>query len=168
MMTWPRLSVLSCLLREVETEMDNIRSDQRRAEFYANRVLCALRHITDIVQHMHRSGGFSHTEVQELETLRENLRAIYGLIVQLPVMHGYSYRPQVESSSGPRRPRYVIPSEQLSCLRSEFNSWTQIAADLGVSRQTIYNRRRELGFLSSLRGTVIFLALTWTILSEMN
>ena len=48
--------------------MDNIRSDQRRAEFYANRVLCALRHITDIVQHMHRSGGFSHTEVQELET----------------------------------------------------------------------------------------------------
>ncbi|KAM7425698.1 hypothetical protein ABFA07_022906 [Porites harrisoni] len=35
------------LLREVETEMDNIRSDQRRAEFYANRVLCALRHITE-------------------------------------------------------------------------------------------------------------------------
>ena len=132
--------------------MDNIRSDQRRAEFYANRVLCALRHITDIVQHMHRSGGFSHTEVQELETLRENLRAIYGLIVQLPVMHGYSYRPQVESSSGPGRPRYVIPSEQLSCLRSEFNSWTQIAADLGVSRQTIYNRRRELGFSLVFEG----------------
>ena len=75
--------------------MDNIRSDQRRAEFYANRVLCALRHITDIVQHMYRSGGFPHTEVQELETLRENLRAIYGLTVQLPVMHSYSYRPQV-------------------------------------------------------------------------
>ena len=37
------------LLREVETEMDNIRSDQQRAEFYANRVLCALQHITDIV-----------------------------------------------------------------------------------------------------------------------
>ena len=110
------------LLREVETEMDNICSDQRSAEFYANRVLCALRHITDIVQHMYRSGGFPHTEVQELEMLRENLRAIYGVIVQLSVMHGYSYRPQVESSSGPGRPRYVIPPEQLSCLRSEFNS----------------------------------------------
>ena len=96
---------------------------------------------------MYQSGGFPGTEVQELETLRENLRAIYGLIVQLPVMHGYSYRRQVESSSsGPGRPRYVIPPEQLLCLRSEFNSWTQIAADFGVSRQTIYNRRRELGF----------------------
>ena len=132
--------------------MDNIGFDQWRAEFYANRVLCALRHITDIVQHMNRSGGFPHTEVQELETLQENLRAIYGLIVQLPVMHGYSYRLQVESSSGPGRPRYVIPSEQLSCLRSEFNSWTQIAADLGVSRQTIYNRRRELGFSLVFEG----------------
>ena len=30
--------------------------------------------------------------------------------------------------------------EQLACLRSEFNSWTQTASDLGASRQTIYNR----------------------------
>ena len=89
------------VLRVVEKEIDNIRSDQRRAEFHANRVLCALRHITDIVSHMHQTGGFPDREVQELETLRENLRAIYSLIVQLPVIHGYSYRPQVESSSSP-------------------------------------------------------------------
>ena len=30
------------VLRVVEKEIENIRSDQRRAEFYANRVLCAL------------------------------------------------------------------------------------------------------------------------------
>lgn len=41
---------------------------------------------------------------------------------------------------------YILSQEQLSCLRNEFSSWTQIARDLGVSRQTIYNRRRELGF----------------------
>ena len=52
----------------------------------------------------------------------------------------------------PERPRYVIPSEQPSSLRSEFNSWTEIAADLGVSRQTIYNRRRELGFSLVFEG----------------
>ena len=52
----------------------------------------------------------------------------------------------------PERPRYVIPSEQPSSLRSEFNSWTEIAADLGVSRQTIYNRRRELGFSLIFEG----------------
>ena len=89
------------VLRVVEKEIDNIRSDQRRAEFYANRVLCALRHITDIVSHMHQTGGFPDREVQELEKLREKLRAIYSLIVQLPVIHGYSYRLQVESSSSP-------------------------------------------------------------------
>ena len=52
-----------------------------------------------------------------------------GIKDNIFVMHGYSYRLQVESSSGPGRPRYVIPSEQLSCLRREFNSWTQIVAD---------------------------------------
>ena len=67
-------------------------------------------------------------------------------------MQGYSYRPQTEQSSGPGRPRYRISLEQLSCLRSEFNSWTQIASDLGVSRQTIYNRRRELGFSLNFEG----------------
>lgn len=49
-------------------------------------------------------------------------------------MHRYAYRPQTEQASGPGRPRYLLSAEQLSCLRSEFNSWSQIAADLGVSR----------------------------------
>lgn len=31
-------------------------------------------------------------------------------------------------------------------MRSQFNSWTDIARDLGVSRETVYNRRRDLGF----------------------
>ena len=87
-----------------------------------------------------------------MQTLHENIKAIYILILQLPVMQGYSYRPQTEQSSGPGRPRYRISLEQLSCLRSEFNSWTQIASDLGVSRQTIYNRRRELGFSLNFEG----------------
>ena len=67
-------------------------------------------------------------------------------------MHGYAYRPQTEQASGPGRPRYLLSAEQLSCLRSEFNSWSQIAADLGVSRQTIYNRRRELGFSTAFEN----------------
>ena len=74
------------------------------------------------------------------------------LLVHLPVMHGYSYRPQTEQPSGPGRPRYVISAEQLCCLISEFNSWTQIASDLGVSRQTIYKRGRELGFSMNFEG----------------
>ena len=91
-------------------------------------------------------------EVQEVQTLHGNIKALCILIVQLPITRGYSYRPQTDCSSGPGRPRYRISLEQLSCLRSEFNSWTQIASDLGVSRQTIYNRRRELGFSINFEG----------------
>ena len=102
--------------------------------------------------HMQRAGCYPPIEVQEMETLRENIRAIYILLVQLLVMYGYSYRPQTEQPSGPGRPRYVILAEQLCCLRGEFNSWTQIASDLGVSKQTIYNHCRELGFSMNFEG----------------
>ena len=61
-------------------------------------------------------------------------------------MHGYAFSPPKEQQSGPGRPIYVMTSEQLGCLRREFNSWSQIASDLLVPRQTIYNRRRELAF----------------------
>ena len=85
-------------------------------------------------------------QIRQLQTLRDNLKAIYNLLFELPVMNGYAYRPPTAQPSGRGRPRYLLSTEQLACLRSEFNSWTQIAADLGVSRQTIFNRRRELGF----------------------
>ena len=84
--------------------------------------------------HLQQSGNNHPDELQELRTLQENLKAIYTSLFELPVMHGYAYKPPTE------RP------EQLACLRSEFSSWFQIARDLGVSRQTIDNRRTELGF----------------------
>ena len=83
--------------------------------------------------------------------ITENLKAIYTLLYELPVMHDYAFRPPNEQQSGPGRPRYVITSEQLGCLRREFNSWSQIASDLVVPRQTTYNRRRELAFSLNLK-----------------
>ena len=139
------------MLREVETEVPNIMQDRERCEFYANRILCALRHMVLNNVHLQHSGNNHPDELQELQTLQENLKAIYTLLSGLPVMHGYAYRPPTEQQSGPGRPSYVITSEQLACLRSEFNSWYQIARDLGVSRQTIYDRRRELGFSLDFR-----------------
>ena len=88
--------------------MENIRSNLQRAEFYANRLLCALRHLGNIITHMQHAGGYPPMEVQQIETLRENIKAIYTLLVQLPVMHGYSYRPQTEQPSGPR----ILPEDQ--------------------------------------------------------
>lgn len=144
-------TVLS-LLREVDSEMENINQDQQRGEFYANRLLCAVGHLTNIIVHMEHTGSHTAAEMLEIQRLRDNVKTIYTLLLQLPVMHGYAYRPQTEQASGPGRPRYLLSAEQLSCLRSEFNSWSQIAADLGVSRQTIYNRRRELGFSTAFEN----------------
>ena len=140
------LNTIRTMLREVETEVPIIMQDRERCEFYANRILCALRHMVLINVHLQQSGNNHPDELQEIQTLQENLKAIYTSLFELPVMHGYAYRPPTERPSGPGRPGYVITSEQLACLRSEFSSWSQIARDLGVSRQTIYNRRRELGF----------------------
>ena len=90
--------------------------------------------------------------MQQLQELRDNLKAIYTSLYQPPVMDGYAYRPPTAQPRGPGRPRYLLSSEQLAFLRGEFNSWTQIACDLGVSRQTIYNRRRQLGFSLELES----------------
>ena len=132
--------------------MPNLQQNRDRCEFYANRVLAAMRHLFNIWLHLQRTGTRSPEEITRFKTLRDNLKAIYELLYQLPVMGDYSYRPAVQATGERGRPRFLITREQLQCLRNEFNSWTQIASDLGVSRQTIYNRRRELGFSMSFEN----------------
>ncbi|XP_078362786.1 uncharacterized protein LOC144646946 [Oculina patagonica] len=105
-----------------------------------------MRHLASIVVYLQHNNGGPPDLMTRLQTLRDNLKAIYSLLFQLPVMNGYAYRPPTAQPAGRGRPRYLLSTEQLACLRSEYNSWTQIASDLGVSRQTIFNRRRELGF----------------------
>ena len=55
----------------------------------------------------------------------------------------------VVGQTGPGRPRFDISEEQLSALRELGLSWTDISALLGVSRVTVYRRRRELGLEES-------------------
>ena len=47
----------------------------------------------------------------------------------------------------PGRPKYSISKEQLEYLSSLSFTWPQIAQILGVSRMTIYRRRRQYGLL---------------------
>ena len=88
----------------------------------------------------------------QLRRLRDNVRGMYEHIYNLPIMGSYCYRPDLEQTGQRGRPRFRINADQLQFLRSEFNSWTEVAADLGVSRQTVYNRRRELGFSLDFEG----------------
>ena len=53
----------------------------------------------------------------------------------------------VNRRNGPRRPMLLITEDQLEYLRSLNFSWSQIAELLGVSRMTIYRRRRDLGIV---------------------
>ena len=163
------VSSVTTLLQEVEQEMDNLRQNRDRCEFFANRILAAMRHVYNVWLYLQRAGTYSEEQIARLKTLRDNLKAVYELMFRLPVMRDYSYRPEVQSTGERGRPRFLITREQLECLRAEFNSWTQIASDLGVSRQTIYNRRRELGFsLTFERYTVVKDASLAAIADEMS
>ena len=71
--------------------MENVHSNLQRADLYVNRLPCALRDLGNIVMQMQHGGGYPPIEVQQIETLRENIRTIYILLVQLPVTYAYSY-----------------------------------------------------------------------------
>ena len=58
-------------------------------------------------------------------------------------------------AEGRGRPHHVITQEQLEYLRAMKFSWTQISRLLGVSRMTVYRRRRDLGILQSDDGSSI-------------
>ncbi len=64
-------------------------------------------------------------------------------------MSTFSYHaPFVETATRRRgRPRFDIEKDQLVYLSSMGFSWTNIAKILGVTRMTVYRRRRELGVL---------------------
>ena len=102
-------------------------------------------HLASILVYMQHTNQYPD-QIQKLHRLWDNLKAIYTLLYQLPIMNDYAYRPPTAHPLGPGRPHYILFVEKLACLRGQFNSWTQIASDLGVSRQTIYNWQRELGF----------------------
>ena len=53
----------------------------------------------------------------------------------------------ISEPRGRGRPKYLITSEQLEYLVSLRFSWNEISALLGVSRMTLYRRRREFGML---------------------
>ena len=60
-----------------------------------------------------------------------------------------AYQVPVIRSGRRGRPKYLITNEQLDYLLSLEFTGSDISALLGVSRMTLYRRRRELGLLTS-------------------
>lgn len=67
----------------------------------------------------------------------------------------YSYSVPVHVSIQPGRPRFDISKQQLIYLRSMCFSWVQIANLLGVSRMTVFRRRREYGLTETESNSVL-------------
>ena len=62
--------------------------------------------------------------------------------------------PLQRASSGPGRPRFDISEQQLMYLHSMGFTWVEIANLLGVSRMTIFRRRREFGQVKSVGDNI--------------
>lgn len=58
-----------------------------------------------------------------------------------------SFQSSSHPSNGPGRPRFDISRDQVQYLSSLSFTWPQIAQLLGVSRMTLYRRRREFDLL---------------------
>lgn len=83
------------------------------------------------------------------------LEVLYGCFRSL--LNGYETRlssievtqnvlvPPTTSTGLPGRPRYSITLEQISHCMSLGMSWQRIASCFGISRQTLYRHRQELG-----------------------
>lgn len=68
----------------------------------------------------------------------------------------FAYQAPITTTSLRRRgrPRFDIERDQLEYLASMGFSWTKIADILGVSRMTVYRRRREYGLLADPLDTI--------------
>ena len=94
----------------------------------------------------------------ELTILLECLRCIVAEwedYLNHPYSGGaYSYSAPINTPLRSGRPRFDISRQQLIYLRSMSFSWVQIASLLGVSRMTIFRRRREFGLTESQRESI--------------
>ena len=65
--------------------------------------------------------------------------------------HSLKYQAILSQSTSKGRPRFLIPKEQ---LRSLYFTWSEIAQLIGVSRMTIYRRRKEFNMVDEPKATL--------------
>ena len=124
------------------------------AEYVAKRLGVCIRALSSLC---HQMEGELDTEIRDnLVEIRGCCRSLVlwqSFIDQLDSNYTVVSRAQMESYQAPRvrqgrgRPHAIISQEQLQYLWSMNFSWTQISELLGVSRMTVYRRRRDLGMV---------------------
>ena len=136
------------------------RANEAYAEFVLERLQLCITNVAGVqnsLQLVNRDAGGAEGVIaaEYSHLLDELLIALQFLSVQWQEYIDHldsssaadAYHVAAVRSGGRGRPRFDIGREQLEYLASLSFTWTDIARLLGVSRMTVYRRRRELGML---------------------
>ena len=150
-------SELASFIRSSQSRFQN--ANKQYAEYCINRLATCYRNIDAVKEsvttyNLHNNDSLLGIE-QNLGALLETVAEIYvqwqGYVSTIDAQVSIAqYRVPIQASSTRGRPPFVISKEQLVYLHSLSFSWSEIANLLGVSRMTIYRRRRDYGMLEEL------------------
>lgn len=149
-------SLLPRFLQSTENHFGS--ANKEYAEYCINRLALCYRNVSVVKESVetHNHGGRTGNDLVIEQDLSDLLECISEMFAQwqeylstIDVQDaGVRYRAPVQPSSGVRgRPPFVIAKDQLVYLNSLRFSWSDIASLLGVSRMTVYRRRRDYGML---------------------
>ena len=126
-------------------------------EYAVSRICTTVRSLQYIVSTL------SSNDADELQSTVDDVRELLDVFLMLKTVWN-EYKEALQNSpnvhrlpptlhgTGRGRPRFDITQEQLEYLQSLSFSWTNIASVVGVSRMTVYRRRRDYGMCSDIRS----------------
>lgn len=143
------------LIRCSETRID--RADREFSSHIIDRLQLAIENIAAIHQLLSSTNELGEYcgHIRDLiEAIREIIRKWELHVNSLDSrLERLRYRIEREYSGSRGRPKFHVCKDQLVYLRELAFSWTKIASLLGISRVTVYRRRRNYHLLS--QGEVI-------------
>ena len=134
-------------------------ANKQYTEYCINRLATCYRNVDAVKQSVEAYNLQNNNVLQGIE---QDLSALCESISQMFVQWqqhlntidegqgAAQYRVPALTTSSRGRPPFIIAKEQLVYLRSLSFSWSAISSLLGVSRMTIYRRRRAYGMLDEL------------------
>ena len=154
---------LGSFLELSERIMDS--ANEERCEFIQERIETSISNLRRILDRFEAAphNPEIHLTGDELQALTE-YRGMIATLLDITLVLSQQYEDRVDQIHASRtgyayhastvrdgrlgRPRFDVSSGQLEYLSSLSFIWTEVAALLGVSRMTVYRRRRELNLLN--------------------
>ena len=128
-------------------------SSPQFAEYVVERLRIIIQALSSILTPLEdQEEDDLHSSIDEIITCCRSLGALWQSYIDemdsdLVAAEGMVRFQVPRVIDGHGRPRAIVTQEQLEYLRSIHFSWSHIAELLGVSRMTIYRRRRDFGIL---------------------